>query len=687
MTVAAPTTTEPTPEAGDSVRPPGSASGIGSFLVLFALTGILITQPLLDVFAGAPEIFVARRAGTLDIVAFAVVIALVPAAALWLVERAVGLAGPPARRWAHLGIVAVLGLLFVVQAGKRATEVPGRFLILAGIVVGVALARAVARSEIARTFLHYLAVAPLAFVGLFLFASPVGRVMSTDGTVTPAGVVVDRPAPVVMIVLDELGTGSLLDGDGAIDADLYPNIAQLAGDGTWYRNHTTVAAYTAEAVPAILTGKMPKGTAVPATPSEHPDNLFTLLGGSDESAVIETITHLCPQNLCPDEGGVERRAVLPSLLTQAAGTWAELTSPRRAEEEGATYEGVDPDTEADTADRRFDQLVESFDQMSGESLHFLHALLPHQPWNWLPSGQRYDAGQEGYYGAWVSPSAGQAARQRHLLQTQFADRMVGRVMDRLRELDRYDDALIVLTADHGVSFSHRSSVRAVSSENASDVLWVPLIIKSPGQQSGEVSDAPTQSTDIVPTIADILSIELPWETHGVPVSDVPDRNDVEFFDRPKDREIRGAALDVDREGELAEVLRSSAVEPGAPAELRPYRTGPHPELVGVAVSEVDAGRTSDRNAGLDVAALFADVDPDADEVPVYVSGELDGDDSVTVAVAVNGVVGGAFTTVGAGEGRQRFWTIVPPDLLVEGANDIELFVVEGPGRFLAVPLE
>ena len=46
---------------------------------------------------------------------------------------------------------------------------------------------------------------------------------------------------VVLIVLDELPTASIIDASGAIDAARFPNLARLAGQATWYRNHTTQA--------------------------------------------------------------------------------------------------------------------------------------------------------------------------------------------------------------------------------------------------------------------------------------------------------------------------------------------------------------------------------------------------------------------------------------------------------------
>jgi hypothetical protein len=658
---------------------------VGSFLELFALSGLVFAQPLLDVFSRAPEVFVASRAGVLDIVAFALVVAVGPPLALWVVGRLVGLAGPGPRQWAHLVAVAALAALLLVQVVRGVSDVRRAILVVPALLAGGLLAWALARTSVARTFLRYLAVAPVAFVALFLLASPVSRILLAEGRIDAATTEVGRPAPVVMIVLDELPTTSLLDGEGAIDADLYPNLAALAGDGTWYRNHTTVAAHTKLAVPSIVTGRWPEGADRPATAAEHPQSLFTLLGGTYDLEVLENFTHLCPEQLC--DAGREPRpgSALPGLLSAAAGAWTELTAP---EEDATLYGGDDPFFESERAHRRFDLLIESFDRMTDRSLHYLHVLLPHQPWNWLPSGQRHTGPFEGFFGSWITDDTAESARQRHILQMQFTDRQVGRVLDRLRELDRYDDALVVLTADHGVSFTPGEPLRALSNGNAIDLLWVPLIVKAPGRTEGEVRDHPSGTVDILPTMADHLAVEVPWEVDGGSLREDRSRTggQLEVFDLPDDLVWReGAELEVDGDETFAAVLGRRAVRHDGPPELSPYRLGPHGPLVGVPVAQLEVGPPSPVGMRLDDPRALDDVDTRARTLPVYIPGEAEGDEPVTVAVAVNGVVGGVFTTI-HDEERQRFWVIVPPSLLVDGRNEVELFGVDGaPGSERLLP--
>ena len=103
-------------------------------------------------------------------------------------------------------------------------------------------------------------------------------------------------APVVLIVLDELPTASIIDDDGAIDAVRFPNLARLAGQSTWYRNHTTQSGFTDTAVPTIFTGRSPRHVAPLFT--QYPDNIFRLLAGSHDLVVSEALTRLCPTAVC-----------------------------------------------------------------------------------------------------------------------------------------------------------------------------------------------------------------------------------------------------------------------------------------------------------------------------------------------------------------------------------------------------
>ena len=75
---------------------------------LYALTGLVIAQPVLDVSGRSPDMFLFRRADRLDILTLVAALTVLPALAIWAVEERAGLVGATVRR--HLHLVAVTGL-------------------------------------------------------------------------------------------------------------------------------------------------------------------------------------------------------------------------------------------------------------------------------------------------------------------------------------------------------------------------------------------------------------------------------------------------------------------------------------------------------------------------------------------------------------------------------------------------
>ena len=47
------------------------------------------------------------------------------------------------------------------------------------------------------------------------------------------------------------------------------------------------------------------------------------------------------------------------------------------------------------------------------------------------------------------------------------------------------------------------------------VLWVPLLVKAPGQTAGQIDDRPARTIDVLPTMADVLDVDMPDDVDGV----------------------------------------------------------------------------------------------------------------------------------------------------------------------------
>src|SRR5690606_37206869 len=83
---------------------------------------------------------------------------------------------------------------------------------------------------------------------------------------------------------------------------------------------------------------------------------------------------------------------------------------------------------------RFQRFLDGLDGWAADAaddrptLHFLHLLMPHTPWRYLPSGLRYDTTPLPVDGPWW----GRLALQRMEAQLEYTDRLLGEV---LRVLD------------------------------------------------------------------------------------------------------------------------------------------------------------------------------------------------------------------------------------------------------------
>ena len=264
---------------------------------LLAVSGFALAQPLFDILGKNAEFFAARASTPGDILLFTLVVTFVPALGLLLVELGVGAVSRPAGYAVHLVFLAFFGALFGVHALKRAGLSGTTVLIAGAVLIGLAVALAVWRAAAARWFLTVLAAAPVVFLAVFLFGTPVQHLVFPNADARAAAAYVRHPTPVVFLLFDELPTITLEDENGNIDARRFPNFARLAQSSLWFRNMTTVSSNTTTAVPALLTGKLPAKGSLPVF-QDHPNNLFTLLGRRYRMHVVETQTQLCPSRLC-----------------------------------------------------------------------------------------------------------------------------------------------------------------------------------------------------------------------------------------------------------------------------------------------------------------------------------------------------------------------------------------------------
>ncbi|HEX5782251.1 MAG TPA: sulfatase-like hydrolase/transferase [Solirubrobacteraceae bacterium] len=622
---------------------------------------------------------------------FALFITFVPPAVLVLLVWLAGRIRPALGDGLHLVFVGLLAAAIVLPPigdllGGSAVAVP------VAALVGAGLAALYARAAAVRTFITVLSPVPLLFLVLFLVVSPVSELVLPEDAEAVAGQSRSR-TPVVVVVFDELPATSLMDPRDRIDADRYPAFASFARKATWYRNATTVAGRTTEAVPALLTGRRPREGDLPIA-ADHPQSLFTLLSRSHRLSVIEPITDVCPSDLCAEDRpglgnrlrdlALDLRVVsahlllpddlddeLPPIDRDWQGFENEAIGPRANREQRRRFiEEVFERLGNDDPPARFEQTIEAIREPGTRPpLIFLHTSIPHIPWRYLPDGTPYETGMSlpGVVdGIWVGPQwLANQGFQRHLLQTQYADRLLGNLFDALEEEGIYDRALIVVAADHGVSFRAGDRRRRPTPSNVHDVANVPLLIKNPGQEEGRVVDTAVRTIDVLPTIARELGLRLSDPVDGVP-ADERDADPEQEIDVPDSWEAGTTTIFGTFLRQRAERRRyeRSLLEP---AGYDVMDMGPRPELVGRRVGVVPAG---DGRARLDDPGAYEDVDPDLP--PVWVAGTTTVPGASELAIVINGRIA-ATTQVD----RRRFAALVPPGVLRAGANEVEILEIDG----------
>jgi hypothetical protein len=684
----------PQPERKERLQSP-----LWAYLNLAVLWTFAVAQPLFDLLKDNPEFFAARGSSGFDIISFSLLLVLVPPALLLGIELLIGLAGPPARQGAHLVLVGGLVALIAAQALKKAFEASDLVLIVLSVVIGAALAVLYARAEAVRSFLQVLSPAPLVFLALFLFTDPISKLAFPDEAQarTIGGV---TQAPIVVVLLDELPTNTLVDERGRIDARRFPGFAQLAQDATWFKNAYTVYDSTERAQPAIMDGNLPADDKLP-TSSDHPNSIFSLFGKTHRMHVSEEATAICSRDICTDERLDEGYGSRLSSMSEDLGlVWLHVVAPPDMEadlasvsENWGNFGGGDegPDLGDDPAERntranlnsgrqaRFEGWVDQIGPGRKPQLAFKHTLLPHVPWQYLPDARRYRrAANDAIPGlsnqSFRFQSQLDVLIQRHYLQTGFADYELRQLWKHLEEEGLYDDALIVVAADHGLAFERRRERRRLRRDNAAEIAPVPLLVKAPGQERGEVDDAYVETIDILPTIFDVLDLDPKVEMDGKSAfsDEVQQRDELRILIRNTFEEIRIPAQEFERERQAVIDRRLELL--GTGREDRLYQIGPNPELIGETAAS--AGLEP-----LDVELVYGpdyrDVDPGSPFVPTHVVGRVQdgGEGGRAIAVAVNGTIAavGETFTLATGDEGELVSVLVPPESFRAGANRVEVF--------------
>ena len=102
----------------------------------------------------------------------------------------------------------------------------------------------------------------------------------------------------------------------------------------------------------------------------------------------------------------------------------------------------------------------------------------------------------------------------------YLDRQVGELFEFLRSRGLFDDSLIIVTSDHGENFDENRPA-AHGADLLQATVAVPLIIKLPNQREGSRPGRVGQLIDVVPTVREVLGLEVGEAMFGSPMGRSP----------------------------------------------------------------------------------------------------------------------------------------------------------------------
>jgi arylsulfatase A-like enzyme/uncharacterized membrane protein YbhN (UPF0104 family) len=330
-----------------------------------------------------------------------------------------------------------------------------------------------------------------------------------------ASAVADKPN-VILVMVDTLRADHLsCYGHTTVKT---PHLCSLADDGTVYQGFSH-ASWTKPATASLLTSTVPTthgAMSKPSSLSEDIDLVSEVLqrAGYVTGGIVSNIN--LAESFGFGQGYDEYHYLGPDYIAGAAESSSKLILYQLARQiwfrvkPGLRFGDFYQDSEVVNG-VAFDWLERHQDS---RFFLFLHYMDPHDPY--------FEHPYDGYGIARVSnphPEPALAAEMQRLYgeEIEHLDVQFGKLLDRLRALDLYDDTAIVLVADHGEEFhEHEGWWHGLTLYE--EQIHVPLLVKWPAGRRGAPARVETplaRLIDVAPTLAALAGAEIPSGMQGI----------------------------------------------------------------------------------------------------------------------------------------------------------------------------
>jgi arylsulfatase A-like enzyme len=303
---------------------------------------------------------------------------------------------------------------------------------------------------------------------------------------------------VILVTVDTLRADHLSSYGHARNTS--PSIDALAADGILFENAFTTVPRTTPALASLMTGDYPR---------KH--GLMTLLDAlsSEKRTLAEVLS----------EQGYATAAFVTPNVHRRSGLWQGFD---------VFDDRVDSDDPSARAEQMAARALRWLDEQRGGRLFlWLHLWDPHfrydapaphdeafdpQPGKQLSLYRRIDRGElrlgEVYFENDLTTEEVARVVARYDGEIRYADGVIGRFLDGLRDLSLYAPALVVFTADHGESLGEHGYYFEHGAYLYDSSLRIPLILKLPlARRAGTRITDPAMIFDVTPTVLSSLSLE------------------------------------------------------------------------------------------------------------------------------------------------------------------------------------
>jgi arylsulfatase len=314
----------------------------------------------------------------------------------------------------------------------------------------------------------------------------------------------EAPARVVVYLVDTLGARHMsLYG---YERETSPRIDELASEGVWFANAFANSSWTPESVPVLMTGLAARS-----------------------NGVFKKFSKLAPDFV-----------TLQEVFAEAGFATAAWSTNGNAGPARGTDEGFDS---------FFDHIARSHDdgslrtvpvpevlrwmenQRDRPTFVYVHTAEPHHPYEPPdPFARAFDSDYRGSVdgGMAYAPARLSGLRAKgelserdleHLIarydgEIAFADDMFGQLIDHMGDRGLLEDALVVLTADHGEAFGQHGYF-GHGGALYPELLRVPLVFHGPAHVAeGLVVEDNVQLLDVLPTLIELLELGADVPTQG-----------------------------------------------------------------------------------------------------------------------------------------------------------------------------